>query len=172
MINVDELRINSNILKNQIGTHIITRNTILNIINDFTRIIKEHEESMLKLQRLLEHYPLTKRTAVYTHKPADEVIASVNYVFETDCRLKTRHRKVTDARHCVCLLLRTYTDLSYKEIGEYLSTYADHTTVISSVKKCKNLLEVDEIFASKYNQCKDIIEGRLKINHGNLEINC
>jgi chromosomal replication initiation ATPase DnaA len=164
MMNYDDMRINSNILKNEKGTAIVTRNTILNIINDFNSMIRSNEESVMKLQRLLEHYPLTKKVEVFKHKPADEIIATVNHVFDTDCRLKTRHRRVTDSRHCVCSLLRTYTDLSHKEIGEYLSTYADHTTVISSVKKCKSLLEVDDVFKNKYNQCKEIIEGRLKIN--------
>jgi len=163
MIKTEDLRINSNILKNEQGTQIVTRNTILGIINDMNKVIKEHQVSVQRLKMLLEHYPLTKRLEGFKHKPADEVIATVNHIFGVDCRQKTRHRRITDSRHCVCYLLRLYTDLSFKEIGEYLSTYADHTTVISSVNKCKSLLEVDEVFKQKFNECKEIIEGRLKI---------
>lgn len=150
-------------MKQESETQNITRDTILSVIKDYHKVIKDSKYSLNKLERLLEFYPLTKKLEPYKHRPAEEIIQIVNNIFNTDCMEKSRRRRVVDARHCAAHLLRLYTDFSYTEIGEYLGTYADHSTVISSCKKCRSLLEVDELFKEKYNICKEMIEAKFKI---------
>ena len=55
---------------------------------------------------------------------------------------KSRERKLTDARHVYCYLMRKHTTLSLKVIGNTINR--DHTTVINSMEACKNLLDAKD----------------------------
>lgn len=141
----------------------ITRATLLSIIRDHNKMIKEHYESISKLEKLLDDYPIVEKAERYKHRPADDIIKIVNEVFGTNCQELSRRRRVVDARHCAVFMLRQYTDLSFKEVGEQLGTYADHSTAISSLHKCNQLIDIDEVFRSKVEVCKDMIENKFKI---------
>ena len=65
---------------------------------------------------------------------------------------RSRLRPICDARHIIAGLLR--------ESGRYSSTFIgkslgrNHATILHSVKRCNNLVEVDKAFRTKYNRCK------------------
>lgn len=135
----------------------LTRNSIQNLI-------KQHYEMISKLEKLLDQFPVIERVARNMRRPADEIVTAVNEVFNTDCQEASRRQRVKDARHCAVYFLRQYTDLTLKEIGEYISEGAHHTTVLHSIKVCKNLVEVDENFAEKFAQAKLLIDSKLNIS--------
>lgn len=143
-------------MKQTESTKTLTRNFIQSII-------KDHYEMINKLEKLLDQFPVIERVARHKRRPSEEIIFAVNEVFNTDCMEHTRRQRVVDARHCAVYMLRQYTDLTLKEIGETLGAGGHHTTVLHSIKTCKNLLDIDEHFAEKYNQTKLIIESKLQV---------
>lgn len=64
---------------------------------------------------------------------------------------KTRKREIVEARHIAMTLIKNNTSLSLKAIG-LLFGKRDHSTVINSVRKVKELIEVnDRVLVPKYN---------------------
>lgn len=76
-------------------------------------------------------------------------------------------RRISDIRHLFCLLAKELTDAYLEEIGYFLSD-RDHTTVIHSIARAKELLDIDEHFRHKYEESKRLILG--KIPEGGKEI--
>jgi chromosomal replication initiation ATPase DnaA len=126
-------------------------------------LIKDHYEMISKLEKLLDNFPVVERVARHKRRPADEIISIVNEVFNTNCQEASRRQRVKDARHCAVYFLRQYTDLTLKDIGEHVSTGSHHTTVLHSIKTCKNLVDVDELFAEKFSQAKILIDSKLQL---------
>jgi len=144
------------ILKQTEPTKSITRNFIQSII-------KDHYEMIGKLEKLLDQFPVVERIARHKRRPAEEIILAVNEVFNTDCTEHSRRQRVADARHCAVYMLRQYTDLTLKEIGEQLGSNGHHTTILHSIKTCKNLIDIDEHFAEKYSQTKILLDSKLQL---------
>jgi chromosomal replication initiation ATPase DnaA len=143
-------------LKQTESTKSITRNFIQSII-------KDHYEMIGKLEKLLDQFPVVERIARHKRRPAEEIINAVNEVFNTDCTEHSRRQRVADARHCAVYMLRQYTDLTLKEIGEQLGSNGHHTTILHSIKTCKNLIDIDEHFAEKYSQTKILLDSKLQL---------
>ena len=137
-------------------TKTLTRNFIQSII-------KDHYEMISKLEKLLDQFPVIERISRHKRRPPEEIIHAVNEVFNTDCMEYTRRRRVVDARHCAIYMLIQYTDLTLKEIGETMASNGHHTTILHSIKTCKNLIDIDEHFAEKYNQTKILIDSKLQV---------
>lgn len=133
----------------------ITRNFIQSII-------KNHYEMISKLEKLLEEFPVIERVQKYKRRPPQEIIEAVNEVFNTNCQEPTRRKRVVEARHCAVYMLRQYTDMTLNEIGEIMSGDLHHTTVLHSIKTCKNWVDIDDDFAQKFNQAKILIEAKLQ----------
>jgi Bacterial dnaA protein helix-turn-helix len=58
---------------------------------------------------------------------------------------RSRHARVTRARHEAMWLLREATDLSLPDVGRILGN-RDHTTVLSGVRKIQRIVEVDPYY--------------------------
>ncbi len=116
-----------------------------------------------KLEKLLDNFPVIERIARHKRRPAEEIINVINEVFNTDCQESSRRQRVVDARHAAVYLLREYTDLTLKEIGEHVKGAAHHTSILHSIKTCKNLVETDEHFAEKFSQTKILLDAKLQL---------
>ncbi len=126
-------------------------------------LIKDHYEMISKLEKLLDNFPVIERIARHKRRPAEEIINVINEVFNTDCQESSRRQRVVDARHAAVYLLREYTDLTLKEIGEHVKGAAHHTSILHSIKTCKNLVETDEHFAEKFSQTKILLDAKLQL---------
>jgi chromosomal replication initiation ATPase DnaA len=126
-------------------------------------LIKDHYEMISKLEKLLDSFPVIERIARHKRRPAEEIINAINEVFNTDCQESSRRQRVVDARHAAIYLLREYTDLTLKEIGEHVKGAGHHTTILHSIKTCKNLVETDHNFAEKFSQAKILLDAKLQL---------
>lgn len=113
-----------------------------------------------RLEDLLDTLPVEYVTKKQYFKCAeDEIIKSVNEVFNTNCREKSRRHRVALARHAACFFLRQHTDLTLKEISESCGN-SDHSTTNHSIKTCKNLYDTDEVYRGKIEEIKKILESK------------
>ena len=106
-----------------------------------------------KLEDLLEEVPVQKKKLLC---PAEDIINSVNDVFNTDCREQSRRHRVVLARHCACYFLREHTDMTLLEISMSFGN-TDHSTVVHSIKTCKDLMDTDESYKDRVEQVKKLI---------------
>jgi len=58
---------------------------------------------------------------------------------------KDRKRRIAEARHTIAALLRGRYGMTYQEIGEQLGG-RDHTTILHSVNKFHDFMEIGERF--------------------------
>jgi chromosomal replication initiator protein len=117
-------------------------------------LIKSHYQMVRRLEKMLDD------TKVLEKKPvceATKIIEVVNDIFDTECREKTRRKRVVYARHCVCYFLRHYTRMTLEEIAESVGN-CDHSTVVNSIKVFHNLNETDQDYTNKVKQIEIILE--------------
>ena len=94
-----------------------------------------------------------------------KVNALINLIQEVtnipDLKVISRKREITTARNIFFHLLRTYTRLSYEDIGSYMDK--NHATVMHSVSTMNDLLHTDKQTKQLYciieNQARRIFEG-------------
>lgn len=77
-------------------------------------------------------------------------------VLEEEMTSKTRLQIVAFARHAYCSMLRKFTRLTLREIGELLGD-RNHATVLNSVKVAENLIEYDDQFRQSYDEALELI---------------
>jgi chromosomal replication initiation ATPase DnaA len=116
-------------------------------------LIKSHYMMITKLEDLLEEVPVQKKKLLC---PAEDIINAVNDVFNTDCREQSRRHRVVLARHCASYYLREHTDMTLLEISMAFGN-TDHSTVVHSIKTCKDLIDTDESYKEKVEQVKKLI---------------
>lgn len=107
-----------------------------------------------RLEKMLDEYQVELKKPVCE---ATKIIEVVNDVFGTDCREKTRRKRVVYARHCVCYLLRQYTRMTLEEIAESVGN-CDHSTVVNSIKVFHNLNDTDPEYTSKVAEIENILQ--------------
>lgn len=117
-------------------------------------LIKSHYQIIRRLEKMLDEYQIEIKKPVCE---ATKIIDVVNDVFGTDCREKTRRKRVVYARHCVCYFLRHYTRMTLEEIAESVGN-CDHSTVVNSIKVFHNLNETDPDYTSKVNIIENILQ--------------
>jgi chromosomal replication initiator protein len=123
-------------------------------------LIRTHYTMIDKLEKILESEPIirdefnNRQPKVYC--PAIKIIEAVNDVFNTDCRERTRRKRVVYARHCASYLMRQYTDMTLLEISNVVSN-SDHATCSHSIKTAKDLIQTDQEYAEKYDKIKSIL---------------
>ena len=69
--------------------------------------------------------------------------------------VRTRKRKIVDIRSIAIHFLRIKLHLTLREIGDRFSL--DHTSVIWSLKRCKNLIDTDDLFARRVQDIYNIV---------------
>lgn len=116
---------------------------------EMLNIYKQFRTSFQKLHEVVEQENLCIEPIVFSAEPkkvnARSIIDLVNEEFELEVRAKTRRHSVVEARQVAAYLIRKHTTCSYTEIAAYLGV-ADHTTIMYSVKKCLELMELDRTF--------------------------
>jgi chromosomal replication initiator protein len=72
------------------------------------------------------------------------VMRTTGYYGETleNVLKKGREREMVTIRHVICFLLRRYTSLSLKEVGNIFDQ--DHTTIMNAVRNISNLIQTDD----------------------------
>ena len=84
------------------------------------------------------------RTGVYMPNPDDIIEESAHYyqVSVEDVKGQRRQKNIVMARHVSIYLIRTLTNLSLNDIGEFYEG-RDHTTVLASIKKIERAISSD-----------------------------
>lgn len=81
--------------------------------------------------------------------------------------VKCRKRKLADSRTLAMKLIRQYTKLSFKEIGEFWKSGSyrgkDHASILHNVRKADNLIETDDKFQYIYVCCTNKIKRNLNL---------
>lgn len=88
----------------------------------------------------------------------NEIVAKVCRYFKVEreqIESKTRRREIVYVRQVCMYMLKSMTNLSLVSIGTMLGN-RDHTTVLHSIERVKELIQVDELTASTDNVKKDL----------------
>lgn len=105
-------------------------------------------EKMLDDMKVIEKKPVCEAT---------KIIETINGVFDTDCREKSRRKRVVFARHCASYFLRNYTRMTLEEIAESVGN-TDHSTVVNSIKVFHALNDTDEEYNTKVKEIENILQ--------------
>jgi chromosomal replication initiation ATPase DnaA len=79
----------------------------------------------------------------------DIILSMVTQEFSTsysEMGEDTNQKHIVEPRHAFYYLLREYTDMSYKSIGNSLGKRQDHTTVIHACRKCEQSIKIKDEF--------------------------
>lgn len=94
-----------------------------------------------------------------------ELIKNVELIFNVDLNRKDKCRDIAEARHALSYLLRKYTNLSYRKIGEIIKPknygYSRHCSAIYSERKCRQLMEIDRNYEIKIKMIEENYEKTL-----------
>lgn len=97
--------------------------------------------------------PLTDKSI----KP-EKIVQLVEEVFSTDVKANNRKQNTIFGRQAAAYLLRLYTRLSLSEISKYVGV-KDHTTVLYSVNKCRDIMQTEYWYKEKIEQlCNELDE--------------
>ena len=95
--------------------------------------------------------PVTDKTI----KP-EKIVQLVEEVFSTDIKANNRKQKTIFGRQAAAYMLRMYTRLSLSEITSYIGV-KDHTTVLYSITKCRDIMQTEYWFKEKIEQlCEEM----------------
>jgi chromosomal replication initiation ATPase DnaA len=95
--------------------------------------------------------PVTDKTI----KP-EKIVQLVEEVFSTDIKAPNRKQKTIFGRQAAAYMLRMYTRLSLSEITSYIGV-KDHTTVLYSITKCRDIMNTEYWFKEKIEQlCEEM----------------
>lgn len=117
-------------------------------------LIKSHYQMVRRLEKILDEYKVEMKKPTCE---ATKIIEVVNNIFDTDCRERTRRKRVVYARHSACYFLRHYTRMTLEEIAESVGN-CDHSTVVNSIKVFHNLNETDPDYTSKVTEIENILQ--------------
>jgi chromosomal replication initiation ATPase DnaA len=86
----------------------------------------------------------------------EKIVQLVEDVFSTDIKANNRKQKTIFARQAAAYMLRMYTRLSLSEITSYIGV-TDHTTVLYSINKCKDIMDSEYWYKEKIEQlCEEM----------------
>jgi chromosomal replication initiation ATPase DnaA len=98
-----------------------------------------------------------------TIKPI-KVIQLVEEIFNIEVKTANRKQSTVFGRQAASYLLRLYTRLSLSEIAPYIGVN-HHTTVLYSIKKCKDLMDTEDWYKEKIMQiCTELDEYNLYLS--------
>jgi chromosomal replication initiator protein len=117
-------------------------------------LIKSHYQMIRRLEKLIDIEEVKLKKPICE---AQKIIETINDVFETDCREKTRRKRVVYARHCASYFLRLYTKMTLEEVAESLGN-TDHSTVVNSIKVFHALNDTEDEYSEKVKRVEFILE--------------
>lgn len=86
----------------------------------------------------------------------EKIVQLVEEVFSSNVKAKNRKQNTIFGRQAAAYMLRMYTKLSLSEITRYVGV-KDHTTVIYSIQKCRDLMQTEFWYKDKINQlCEEL----------------
>ncbi len=146
-VQTDELNISDEILNyiaERVKSNIRELEGVLNRLNAYSQLTKTPITKEM-VQEMIKDITETKINRVVN---VDTIILETAKYFDIDpkeLKSKTRKQEVVNVRQIAMYIIRELTGLSYKKIGEDFSG-RDHTTVMSSIEKVKELMNEDELF--------------------------
>lgn len=110
---------------------------------------------------------------IITDSLSDIVKSVANKFYKTNIDIKCRNSEVIAGRMLYYAWMRKHTDLSLKSIARTLNTMADHSTILWSLRKHEDYLEIDKRYQKEWEQfCNEIDMIRNKIvNEETLVLN-
>lgn len=91
----------------------------------------------------------------------NKIIELVNKEFNADCTAPVKTKTITECRHAAFYLLAKYTKLSHRERSMALGL-SHHTTSMHSIKKCQDLMQIDQYYKHKVNNIESNLNKLLK----------
>jgi len=86
----------------------------------------------------------------------EKIVQLVEDVFSVNIKANNRQQKTIFGRQAAAYMLRMYTRLSLSEITSYIGV-KDHTTVLYSITKCKDIMITEYWFKEKIEQlCEEM----------------
>ncbi len=146
-VQTDELNISDEILNyiaERVKSNIRELEGVLNRLNAYSQLTKTPITKEM-VQDMIKDITETRVNRVVN---VDTIILETAKYFDIEPKeLKslTRKQEVVNVRQIAMYIIRELTGLSYKKIGEDFSG-RDHTTVMSSIDKVKDLMSKDEAF--------------------------
>jgi len=125
-------------------------------IKEVRNLVLETKENVRLITQLV--YSMSDNLILHEPNISPSVIMTIiKKEFNLEITNKTRKRPYVHAREVAVYLLKKYTTLTLKEIGEYVGAY-DHTSIIYYITKVEGYLKVDETYRLKF----QVIEEKLK----------
>ena len=107
------------------------------------KFIKLHTDKRLGLTEIVDIVSIETRISVETMK------------------IRTRKRKIVEARQIAMWMLNQFTKLSLESIGGYFESEGhkfDHATVLHAIKTVNNLRQTDKELREKFERIKSAVE--------------
>lgn len=138
------------------GVHDNYVRSIEKMMVDMAKLIdNKNEDNRFNLERILSVCASEHRTIKGREKG---IIVPSRQVTEKDVIGKWRNSGVIDARQRFCYYVKKHTSKSLTAIGYFLSD-RDHSTIIHSIDKVKDIMDVDEEYKSETLRIERIIVG-------------
>ena len=99
---------------------------------------------------------ITVNTSQITKEKILDCVCSGTGVSSEDILSKKKTKDIVIARQITSYFLRTLNDMSLMDIGKFLNR--DHTTIMDSVEKIKNMISSDPAFSEKINKISEDIK--------------
>ncbi len=106
------------------------------------------------LKHLVQHIEKELDTGTIKQQVAEFFDVSVAALSE-----KSRKKEIVIARQVSMFLIKEYTDLSLKMIGQQFGG-RDHSTVIHALQSVKNMLDTDKKFRQQFEELREQVSGR------------
>jgi len=100
-------------------------------------------EISLEMAKTELHLSIPEESAQLTVEAIQNAVIKHFNISNQELRSSTRTKNIAMARQIAMFLIRRYTQLGFKEIGQYFGG-KDHTTIIHAYKKMSLLAETDE----------------------------
>jgi chromosomal replication initiation ATPase DnaA len=133
--------------------------------NQIHSIIRDAETQIQQLTGLSIHLSIYKNAkATFTERDAMAVVLDVLHIKHADFTSKSRSNNLVDARILVCLVLRTFFQISHSDMAELI--HRDRTSVIHLLTNGTNYINTgNPPFINKYERVLEAVQLKFGITH-------
>lgn len=115
------------------------------------KVLRQCERKIMKLigKGPVSLFILNSHPATIPYEDIQRIVCEVTGVSIEYAACRSRRMEYRTTRQMICFFARTHTAMTYKMIGEKVNRQ-DHTTVIHSIKRIKDLIESNDNDVGRY----------------------